>query len=82
MFVELLQETLEAWNIRIAAYSLMPNHYHMLIKTPDANISRTMRHVSGVYTQCFNRRHHIMMVSFFVAGTNPFWSMTTVIFFS
>ena len=58
VFVELLQETSEAWNIRIAAYSLMPNHYHMLIQTPDANISRAMRHVSGVYTQRFNSRHH------------------------
>jgi len=58
MFVELLQETSEAWNIRIAAYSLMPNHYHMLIQTPNANISRAMRHVSGVYTQRFNGRHH------------------------
>jgi len=58
VFVELLQETSEAWNIRIAAYSLMPNHYHMLIQTPDANISRAMRHVSGVFTQRFNSRHH------------------------
>jgi putative transposase len=57
-FVELLQETSEDWNVRIAAYCLMPNHYHMLIQTPDANISRAMRHVNGVYTQRFNSRHH------------------------
>ncbi|RLB96762.1 MAG: transposase, partial [Deltaproteobacteria bacterium] len=57
-FVELLLETSEDWNIRIAAYCLMPNHYHMLIQTPDANISRAMRHVNGVYTQRFNSRHH------------------------
>lgn len=45
------------WNVRIAAFCLMPNHYHLLIQTPDANLSRFMRHVDGVYTQRFNRFH-------------------------
>ncbi len=57
LFTELLRETSELWNIRIAAYCLMPNHYHMLIQTPDANISRSMRHLNGVYTQRYNSRH-------------------------
>jgi len=56
-FVDLLQETSEMWGIRIAAYCLMPNHYHLLIQTPQANLSRSMRHVNGVYTQRYNRRH-------------------------
>jgi REP element-mobilizing transposase RayT len=58
LFVELLQETSEMWNVRIAAYCLMPNHYHMLVQTPEANISRCMRHLNGVYTQRYNRRHN------------------------
>lgn len=57
LFTDLLKETAELWNIRIAAYCLMPNHYHLLIQTPDANISRGMRHLNGVYTQRYNRRH-------------------------
>ena len=57
MFVNLLKETSEMWNIWIVGYCLMPNHYHILIKTPDANISRSMRHLNGVYTQRFNSRH-------------------------
>ena len=57
MFTELMRETSEMWNIRIAAYCLMPNHYHMLVQTPDANISRSLRHLNGVYTQRYNRRH-------------------------
>lgn len=57
MFTELLKETSEMWNIRIAAYCLMPNHYHMLVQTPEANISRSMRHLNGVYTQRYNSRH-------------------------
>ena len=31
----------------------------MLVHTPEGNISRAMRHVSGVYTQRFNSRHHL-----------------------
>jgi putative transposase len=37
----------------------MPNHYHMLVQTPEANISRSMRHLNGVYTQRYNSRHKI-----------------------
>ncbi|MBC8481299.1 MAG: transposase [Planctomycetes bacterium] len=57
MFVDLLVETTKIWNFRISAYCLMPNHYHILVQTPNANISRGMRHLNGVYTQRFNRRH-------------------------
>ena len=56
-FIDLLKDTSEQWNLRIAAYCLMPNHYHLLVQTPDANISRCMRHIDGVYTQRFNRHH-------------------------
>jgi REP element-mobilizing transposase RayT len=57
MFTELLVETSKMWNVRVAAYCLMPNHYHMLVQTPDANISRSMRHLNGVYTQRYNGRN-------------------------
>ena len=56
-FVDLLQETCEMWDVRIAAYCLMPNHYHLLMQTPQANLSRSMRHINGIYTQRYNRRH-------------------------
>ena len=56
-FIELLKDTSEMWNLRISAYCLMPNHYHLLVQTPDANISRCMRHIDGVYAQRFNRYH-------------------------
>lgn len=35
----------------------MGNHYHLLLETPQPNLSRGMRQLNGVYTQCFNRRH-------------------------
>ena len=57
VFIELLREASEVFNVCVTAYCLMPNHYHLLIQTPDGNLSRFMRHVNGVYTQRFNRRH-------------------------
>ena len=33
------------------------NHYHLIIETPEGNLSRGMRQLNGVYTQHFNRRH-------------------------
>jgi REP element-mobilizing transposase RayT len=35
----------------------MTNHYHLLIETPDGNLSKGMRQLNGVYTQRFNRTH-------------------------
>jgi putative transposase len=35
----------------------MSNHYHLMMGTPDANISRAMRHINGVYTQKINKKH-------------------------
>jgi REP element-mobilizing transposase RayT len=55
--MELLQEGSAMWKVRIAAFCLMPNHYHLLAQTPDPNLSRFMRHVDGIYTQRFNRSH-------------------------
>lgn len=56
-FIKVLQETTDGWNLKISAYCLMSNHYHLLVHTPDGNISRCMRHINGVYTQRFNRQH-------------------------
>jgi len=40
------------------AYCLMDNHYHLLIETPDGNLSLGMRQLNGVYTQAQNKRHN------------------------
>ena len=40
------------------AWCLMTNHYHLLIETPDGNLSKGMRQLNGVFTQARNRRHH------------------------
>jgi REP element-mobilizing transposase RayT len=58
-FITVVREASEMWHLRVAAYCLMPNHYHLLVQTPDGNISRCMRHIDGVYTQRFNRSHSL-----------------------
>ena len=57
-FIDLLKDLADEYNVNIAAYCLMTNHYHLLIQTPEGNISRSMRHLNGVYTQRYNRFHH------------------------
>ena len=56
-FLEVLGDVVERFNWICHAYCLMSNHFHLLIETPDANLSRGMRHLNGVYTQGFNRHH-------------------------
>ncbi len=56
-FLEVLGDTVERFAWVCHAYCLMTNHYHLLIETPHANLSRGMRHLNSVYTQGFNRRH-------------------------
>jgi putative transposase len=56
-FIDLLQETAELFNVNVAAFCLMPTHYHLMVQTPAANLSRCMRHLNGVYTQKYNVMH-------------------------
>ena len=58
-FIDVLHEAIELFSLRVSAYCLMPNHYHLLVQTPDANLSRCMRHINGVYTQRFNSSHSL-----------------------
>jgi putative transposase len=52
---ELLYDIYSTFNIEVHAYCLMDNAYHLLISTPQANLSQAMRYLNGVYTQRFNR---------------------------
>jgi REP element-mobilizing transposase RayT len=57
LFLEVLEQTCRLFRLEVHAYSLRPNHYHLLARTPLGNLSRAMRHLNGVYTQKFNRKH-------------------------
>jgi len=56
-FLSLLGEVCSRFNWCVHAYCLMGNHYHLLIETPEGNLSLGMRQLNGVYTQRFNRKH-------------------------
>ena len=56
-FLNTLQHVNKRYNWICHAYCLMDNHYHLLIETPDGNLSLGMRQLNGVYTQLFNKRH-------------------------
>lgn len=55
-FLNILQRIVSRYNWLCHAYCLMDNHYHLLIETPDGNLSIGMRQLNGVYTQRFNKR--------------------------
>jgi putative transposase len=56
-FLNVLEHVIQRYNWVVHAYCLMSNHYHLLIETPDGNLSKGMRQLNGLYTQDFNRAH-------------------------
>jgi len=56
-FLDILTETVRRYHWLCHAYCLMCNHYHLLIETPEANLSAGMRQLNGIYTQRYNLRH-------------------------
>jgi putative transposase len=57
-FLNILGHVTKRYNWICHAYCLMTNHYHLLIETPDGNLSIGMRQLNGMYTQMFNRRNN------------------------
>lgn len=56
-FLEMLEEFGERFGLLVHAYVLMDNHYHLLLQTREANLSRAMQWLGVTYTVRFNRRH-------------------------
>jgi len=57
LFLDVLQYVVERFSWKCHAYCLMSNHYHLMIETPQPNLSRGMSQLNGMFTQRFNRRH-------------------------
>lgn len=60
LFLALLEDMSVRFNIEIHAYVLMDNHYHLLVKTIDGNLSRAMQWFGTSYTRKFNIANHTM----------------------
>lgn len=56
-FLRMLGETVTRFGWRLLAWVLMSNHFHLVIQTPEQNLSRGMHWLNGRYAQYFNRRH-------------------------
>jgi len=57
LFLDVLQYVVERFGWQCHAYCLMSNHYHLMIETPKANLSRGMSQLNGMFTQRFNRKY-------------------------
>lgn len=56
-FTRLLGHEVQQQRWRCYVYCLMGNHYHLVIETPEPNLSRGLRRLHGTFTQWFNRCH-------------------------
>ncbi len=56
-FLEILGALVHCGALEVHAFCLMPNHNHLLLRTPHAELARWMRHVNGDYVRRFNVRH-------------------------
>jgi REP element-mobilizing transposase RayT len=56
-WVQRLRAALDGYRVVLHAYVLMDNHFHLVVETPQANLSEFMRYLNVAYTGDFNRRH-------------------------
>jgi len=56
-FLYILKKLLPQFNIHLIAYSLMPNHIHLLFKIHDINLSKCMKKVFEQYAIYFNKKY-------------------------
>lgn len=56
-WLEVFGQVCKRFNWVCHAWCQMTNHYHILIETPEPNLSQGMRQLNGVYTQQFNRAY-------------------------
>lgn len=56
-FLERLADSVETYGVRIYLFCLMTNHIHMVLETPQANLSRFMQSLITGYTVYFNVKH-------------------------
>src|SRR5436309_13142792 len=58
-FIETLGEACGKTGWQVHAYCLMPNHFHLVLETPQPNLVAGMKWFLGTYTSRFNRRHKL-----------------------
>ena len=56
-FLDLLGRMSDRFQAEVWAFVLMPNHYHLVLRTRRPNLSRAMQWLGVAYTNWFNARH-------------------------
>jgi len=56
-FLKIVETVVVKFGWLVHSYVLMESHYHLVVECPQANLSKGMRQLNGVYTQHYNRRH-------------------------
>ena len=62
--LDILAQAMDRFDAQVLAYCQMGNHFHLVLHTRSANLSRLMRHHNGVHARAFNRRRGFV-------GRNP-----------
>jgi REP element-mobilizing transposase RayT len=85
-FLDLLERMVERFGIEVHAYALLPNHYHLLLRTREGNLSRAVQWLGVSYSIWFNLKHqrvgHLFQgrfKSFIVENERYFSSLCTYI---
>ena len=88
-FLEICEEYSKIFNFDIYSFCLMKNHYHLLIKTTENNISQIMKHINMKYTIYFNKKYNRIgplwqgrFKSFYIADGNYLSSLVKYIEFN
>ena len=80
-FLEYVEKAREKFGLDIFAFVLMSNHYHMLIRTNEPNLSRTMQWIQTAYSIYYNREHkrsgHLFQGRYksIVVGDESYWNV-------
>ena len=56
-FLETLGRMVKQFKVEVHGYVLMPNHFHLLVRTQQANLSRALQWLGVSYSVWFNRKH-------------------------
>src|ERR1035437_1158655 len=56
-FIQLMKEGADFFSVDVISYCLMNNHFHILLRTREANLSRYMQMLNVAYTRHFNHKY-------------------------
>ena len=57
-FLEYLSQSVSRFSVKVHTYCLMTNHFHLLVETPEANLSKAIQWLNASYATYFNRKRN------------------------